>query len=1491
MKSNRYNLFALLRTAGALALGISFAASAFAAVRQEFDFSSGFAPYKVPLEHLRAMQNDPSLRALATVSQTDERFGVPTFVWGSRSSLQASSAVTGRRSPASLAQSARTYAEKLAPLYRLAESDVAGALVQNIHDTGRGGIIVSFRQSVGGVEVFRDEMKIMMDRNLNLVASAGYIASVAEAKRAGLRDFTFTEAQAVAKALADYAGGPVGSAFLAGDAEGGYRNYDAYSSLMNVDPEERMTRLVRAHQTLFHVPGELIPAYYIELMNETEGYAYVVSAIDGMILFRHRITETDSFTYRVWADNTALNTPYDGPQGNDPTPHPTGTPNNYNPPYVAPVLRTLQNGPISTNDPWLPPGATETNGNNVDAYADITAPDGLTAGDFRASTTSASTFDRTYNVNQAPNVSQAQQMASVTQHFYVNNWLHDWFYDAGFNEASGNAQANNLGRGGVQGDVLHAEAQDNSGTNNANMSTPADGGSPRQQMYVFTTTGGQTANLIVNPPSSAAGTYAVGTSTTFGPQTFDVTADVVLVIDPTAPVNDGCETPFTNAASLPGKIALIDRSATCTYPVKVKNAQNAGAVGVIIANTSLGTINMTGTDATITIPVLSISVSNGNTIKSALTSGPVNARLVRAIAVNHDGTIDNQIVAHEWGHYISNRLIGNASGLIAGQSRGMGEGWGDFTAMIMTVKPEDAVVPSNPNYNGVYALAAYAVINNLVPDNSYYYGIRRLPYSSDFAKNALTFKHVTNGVALPVGPPTAFGASGANNAEVHNAGEVWCSMLWECYSSLLRDTGRLTFDQARTRMRDYLVASYKMTQPTAPTFTEGRDAVLAAAYAGDFADYTLFCAAFAKRGCGIGAVSPDRFSTTNAGATESFVCGGDIALTDASLVDDVLSCDTDGYLDSGEIGTLSVTLKNVGSTTLSATTGTVSSTNGNVSFPAGNTINFASSTPYSSVSGSVQVQLAGAGQQVIDLKIDYNDPGLLIAGPRTFTQNSYGNVDDAPSASDDFEERSPNWTYSGNTPVTADRVWRRLELTGTSHVLYGPDAGSPSDMFAISPPMLVGPGTFSFTFQHAFQFEDATTSFDGGVIEITNNGGGIWTDIGASAVPTYNGTVSANPNNPLTGRPAFVRTSSGYPTLNLCTVSLGGTYANQTVQVRFRIGTDDLLGLAGWRVDNFVPTGITNTPFLALGPESGPVASSVSVVASPDPVVVGQNVTYTATVTPSTSVGSVNFADQFGALGSAPVVSGTAQLVLPAAGVGTHNVTASYPANACFTASSSSPYDLDVVADQPPSVTVTAPNGGEDIIVGSSTNLTWTASDDVGVASVTLEISRDNGSNYAPIATDIPNSGTYNWTVTGPGTNTNATPVFTALFKVRAKDTANQTTEDVSDAAFSIFDPGVSAVDGPTPSEFALARVWPNPTTGSFGAEFAVARMANIRLSLVDLQGREVRVLASGSYPAGRYHAGWNGRLASGGIAPTGMYFVRFHTPEKDFVTRVIVTR
>ena len=150
--------------------------------------------------------------------------------------------------------------------------------------------------------------------------------------------------------------------------------------------------------------------------------------------------------------------------------------------------------------------------------------------------------------------------------------------------------------------------------------------------------------VTINSPAAIAGQKPSG-GAAFGPQTFNLTNDVVLVDDGTGiatppigvggagdlSVMDGCETPFANASAVNGKFAMMYRG-TCGFAVKAKNAQLNGAVGVIIANHQVGgngAINMAGVDATIVIPSLSVGNANGEAIRTQLASTVVNATLAR----------------------------------------------------------------------------------------------------------------------------------------------------------------------------------------------------------------------------------------------------------------------------------------------------------------------------------------------------------------------------------------------------------------------------------------------------------------------------------------------------------------------------------------------------------------------------------------------------------------------------------------------------------------------------------------------------------------------------------------------------------------------------------------------------------------------------------------------------------------------------------------------
>lgn len=1122
----------------------------------------------------------------------EERLGLPTFLWsGDRGKL----APRAKRGPMTAPEAAREHLRQYAHLYRLDPADVETARVGRVHDTGRGGRIVTFSQEVDGIEVFRDEMRMILDKNDDLIAISGYLTRPQMRSRV----FGLDAPQVLALALEDltefaFAPGDLHPMRAAGRGAGprGEQKF-LLASRAETDSGLVSSEPLRARKVWFRLSDGLEPAWLLDInIGPADGvdasyYGYVVSAVDGEVLLRKDFTVSESFTYRVWADPNSK-VPDDGPQGTEASPHPTGVPDGYTPTFVTQRLVSLQNGPISTNDPWLDPNNNLTNGNNVDAYADINAPDGVSTGDHRAATTSLRTFDRIYNTALDPDIDGVQRRASITQLFYVTNWLHDDFYDHGFDEISGNAQKSNYGRGGIQNDDLRAEAQDYSGRNNANMSTPPDGGRPRMQMYIFD--GAGTSSVTVHAPPAVAGGYVTGTAQ-FGPQTFTLsTTDVVLVNDGVAPdpnqtTTDGC-TALVNGPAVSGKIALIDRG-FCTFVIKAQNAQDAGAAGVIIANNTAGIINMSGTGG-ILIPVLSITQDAGTALKANQTG--LNASMSRTSSTDPDGTIDNQIVTHEWGHYISNRLIGDAFGLNTNMAGGLGEGWADFHALLLTVRDGDANRPANPNYSGAYAMASYAL--GSPGSQAYYYGIRRAPLSTDPNINPLTYKHIQNGVPLPPGN-FAFGHAGASNAQVHNTGEVWSLMLWECYAGLLRDTlggsPRLTFAEAQSRMKDYLVGGYKMT-PNSPTLLEARDAVLASAFANDIEDYEVCWEAFAKRGAGVGAVAPDRFSATNIGVVESFVTGGAVDVLSVSLTDDVATdCLPDGILDNGEIGTLSVSMKNTGSASLSATTGTVTSPNPNVSFPSGNVIAFSPAGPFGNMAGSIQVSLAGeVGADLAALQILVEDPALSDPNGTLTTGSFRVNADEVPAS-------SATETVEGSVPVMVPTTgagllpWQRLKITGVDHLWLGPDSGSAGSTELTTPPLdVAGAGSFSFTFQHRYDFEASGGFFyDGGVLELSNNGGASWTDIGASITTPgggYNATLEVGGSNPLEARPAFSGVSAGYPALIGVTVNLGTTYQGQTVLIRFRIGTDVFVSAEGWEIDNVAFSGITNTPFTSIVP-------------------------------------------------------------------------------------------------------------------------------------------------------------------------------------------------------------------------------------------------------------------------------------------------------------------
>jgi hypothetical protein len=199
----------------------------------------------------------------------------------------------------------------------------------------------------------------------------------------------------------------------------------------------------------------------------------------------------------------------------------------------------------------------------------------------------------------------------------------------------------------------------------------------------------------------------------------------------------------------------------------------------------------------------------------------------------------------------------------------------------------------------------------------------------------------------------------------------------------------------------------------------------------------------------------------------------------------------------------------------------------------------------------------------------------------------------------------------------------------------------------------------------------------------------------------------------------------------------------------------------------------------------------------------------------------------------------------------------------------------------PPTLTVTTPNGGEVLNVGTTSNVTWTAADNAGVTSVDLELSRTGPDGpYESIATGLANTGTFSWLVTAPATTL-------ALIIATAHDAAGHTARDHSDADFSIVD-GTGVSDGPV-TEFALSPVWPNPMRGSTRIMFAMPREASVHLGVHDVQGRELLVLADGTFPAGRHSIDWSS-IAGSRLGP-GLYFIRMSVPGRSIIRRFVLVR
>ncbi|MBL7815301.1 MAG: M36 family metallopeptidase [Saprospiraceae bacterium] len=432
--------------------------------------------------------------------------------------------------------------------------------------------------------------------------------------------------------------------------------------------------------------------------------------------------------------------------------------------------------------------------------------------------------------------------AATVNLFYMTNMMHDISFRYGFDEVAGNFQQKNYTGQGRGNDHVLSQAQDGGKLpdptlNNANFSPPVDGLNGRMQMYLWSRR--NLPHLEVTAPASLVRVYNTGVAT-FGPRLpfTPISGQVVLFNDGTANPTRACNPSKVNLA---GKIALIDRGTSlsgCSYARKIINAQDSGAIAVIICYNSTTTPNVFGDTIDelarqVRIPSIIMSSTDCDRLKLAV-GNDLQVRLfgtpADTVGVDFvDGDFDNGIIAHEYGHGISTRLTGgplNSSCLSQGEQ--MGEGWSDFFAMITSAKPGDR------------GNMARGMGNFALRQNTNGVGIRRYPYSTDMTINP----HTYNNIYL-------------NQASPHPIGEIWATTIWDLYWAMVDKYGwnaDITNRTSGNGKAIQLVMDGMKLQPCNPGFLDGRDAILAADRANNNGEnQCLIWEVFARRGMGVSA--------------------------------------------------------------------------------------------------------------------------------------------------------------------------------------------------------------------------------------------------------------------------------------------------------------------------------------------------------------------------------------------------------------------------------------------------------------------------------------------------------------------------------------------------------------------------------------------------------------------------------------------------------------
>ena len=776
-----------------------------------------------------------------------------------------------------------------------------------------------------------------------------------------------------------------------------------------------------------------------------------------------------------------------------------------------------------------------TRGNNVYAQEDHA---GTNIPGAAATSTTASpslTFNFTPNVSQQP-VAAANLNFAITNLFYWCNIMHDLSYLYGFDEVSGNYQASNLGRGGQEGDYVLANAQDGAGFSNANFYAPPDGQSGRMRMYLFDNVDIYNVDIYhrfsVNSPAAIAGVKAAVEGSVSNKNRLvykgPVTGNVVIYNDDLAGTKHFACAAAANAAALNGSIALIDRagigSCSIDYIAKIKNAQNAGAKGVVIVCDQPGSLfymygNNFALDNSITIPAEMITTSTGTNIKTQIKNGvTVNVTLD---AKYLDGDLDNGVISHEYTHGISGRLTGGAASngclsIANSESYGMNEGWSDYLALMVTTDWSKAKLTDGTKLRPLG--------NYVLNQDSSGGGIRNYPYTTDITINPLTYDSVAT----------------FSGGEQHNIGEIWCATLWDMTWGIIKSAAAINGDLYKTSVTGgnsdalKLVLEGERLQPCSPGFVDGRDAILKA-------DTLLFngkysCAiwkAFAARGVGINAKegspldykdqTPDYTIPSSAVVVKrtSKVSAAQNETIDYTLK---VSCQCKAVSNYSLVDTLASNVTYVSSN------GTYNSAARTVTFNA--------------------ISLTASQSQTFNLTVKVNTGSY--SAPLVAINENVDASSSIPASWISSSTSATPWTITNsNSHSGLNSFYAQDHDTVRNAVL------TTTDSYHLS-----GVSTFSF-----WHFYDTEAGYDGGVIEISTDSGKTWKDLGPYITSNgYNSTIDANGGIYISGKQAFSGTNGSFKQ----TIVNLSSFSGRNIKLRFYAASDQAGIVDGWYVDDII---------------------------------------------------------------------------------------------------------------------------------------------------------------------------------------------------------------------------------------------------------------------------------------------------------------------------------